>query len=94
MKRPKFITVRWMDHHGSSDTWSDPTEPKDLKPARIESRGWIISENAEMLEISAHRPLDKDDTEWGRPMRIVKSAIFFRSDQRSEERKVKDAAKT
>jgi hypothetical protein len=37
-----------------------------------------------MLEISSHRPLEKDDAEWGRPMRIVKSAIFFRSDMKEK----------
>lgn len=81
MKRPRFITVRWYDHHESDETWAPPKTPEDLKACRVESRGWLIAENDECIEISSHKPLDKDDLSWGRPMRIVKAAIFYRSDQ-------------
>lgn len=84
-KRPKFIKVIWLDHHESRSTWAEPTEPAELKAARVESRGWLIAENDECIELSAHRPLDDEDHDWGSPMRIVKSAIHFRSDlQRSD----------
>lgn len=81
-KRPKFITVRWLDHHESGETWAVPKTPEELKPARVESRGWLLVENDECIEISAHKPLDSDDREWGRPMRIAKAAIIYRSDRR------------
>jgi hypothetical protein len=80
--RPKYITVRWHDHHEKDETWAEPTPLQDLKPARVESRGWLIGENDECIEMSAHKPMDKDDDTWGRPFRIVKSAIFYRSDKR------------
>lgn len=79
-KRPKLVTVRFIDHHRSSDTWAQPTKPEELRGAKVEVRGWIISENDEIVEISNLRPLDDDDGEWGVPFRVVKSTIFFRSD--------------
>jgi hypothetical protein len=86
-RKPRYAKVIFLDHHTSSETWAEPTKPEDLKGARVEARGWIISENEEMLELSAQRPLDDDDAEWGRPFRIVKSAILFRSDVKSNLKK-------
>lgn len=81
-----FITVRWYDHHEAASTWAEPKDPRDLKAARVESRGWLIAESPTCIEISAHRPLDSDDPEWGRPMRIAKAQIFYRSDKRNARR--------
>lgn len=81
-RRPKFVTVRYYDHHASADTWAEPKTSEELKPARVEARGWIIGENDTMLELSAQRPMDADDNEWGQPMRIVKAVIFYRSDEK------------
>lgn len=86
MTRPKFITVRWYDHHEKDQTWSEPTQTAELKAARVESKGWLIAESEGpdgCIELSAHRPMDRDDSAYGRPMRIVKSAIFYRSDKRT-----------
>jgi hypothetical protein len=83
-KRPRFTTVRFLDHHTSSETWAVPTKPEELSGAKVEARGWIISENDTVLELSAQKPLDEDDGEWGRPFRIIKSTIYFRSDVKKE----------
>lgn len=86
----KFITVRWNDHHESENAWDGAgAEPS---PAKFESKGYVIHESEEILEITNTIPLNSaaGNETFGRPLRIVKSAIFFRSDQR----KVKDAAKT
>lgn len=80
MKRPKFITIKWYDHVEDNETWSEATKPADLHVARVESRGWLISENDAVIELSNHRPMDNGDAEWGSRMRILKAAIFFRSD--------------
>lgn len=80
-KRPNFIIVKWYDHRESDETWAPPKTPETLAPSRVESRGWLLTENDECIEISSHKPLDKDDASWGRPMRIVKAAIYYRSDQ-------------
>lgn len=82
MARPKFIKVIWLDHHVSSATWAEPTSPAELKAARVESRGWLITENDECIELSSHKPLSSGDSAWGSPMRIVKSAIESRSDRK------------
>ena len=81
-KRPKFIVVRWYDHHEADETWAPPKTPETLAASRVESRGWLLVENDECIEISGHKPLDADDLNWGRPMRIVKAAIYYRSDQK------------
>ena len=82
MKRPRFITVRWLDHHRSPETWAAPTPPAELRGAQVESRGWLIGESDEVIELSAHKPLD-GCADWGTPMRIVKAAIHFRSDRKA-----------
>ena len=83
-KRPKFVKIHFIDHHRSPDTWAAPTKPEELRGAKVEIRGYIISENDEVVEISNLRPLDGDDGEWGVPFRVVKSTIFFRSDLKKE----------
>ena len=77
----KQIKIVWMDHHESENTWANPTPPDKLQPATIESIGWLLGENDIMLEMTSHLSLDKDDNEQGRPMRIVKAAILYRSDK-------------
>ena len=82
MKRPKYITVRWRDHYEEDGTWAEPTPPAELKGASVESRGWLISENEECIQLSSHRPLDVEDLTWGRPFAILKAAIVSRSDKK------------
>lgn len=69
VKRPKFIRVRRYDHHEADETWAEPKTIETLKASRVESRGWLLVENDECIELSAHRPLDRDDASWGRLMR-------------------------
>jgi len=75
------IRVVWMDHHESEDTWAKPTPEDKLEPATVESIGWLLGENDIMLEMTSHLSRDQDDNTQGRPMRIVKAAILYRSDK-------------
>jgi hypothetical protein len=84
MRRAKFITVRWLDHHESDNAWD--TAGAESVPAEFESRGWLIDENDTVLELSNTKPLNAigagGATLWGRPLRLLKAAITFRSDQK------------
>jgi len=79
MKR-KFITVRWDDHHESDRAWADAGE--DPHPAKFESRGYVLYEDDVIVEITNTIPLNDTAGKetFGRPLRILKCAIFFRSD--------------
>lgn len=82
MKRIKFITVKWKDHHESDGGWDKPgAEPE---AALFESRGWLIFENEEIVELSNTRPLNDSSAPdlWGRPLRVLKVAIYYRSDKK------------
>lgn len=80
--RQKFIKVVWLDHFERDSTWKQPTPPAELRAARVETRGWLISENDECIELSMSKPLDRDDLAWGRPFVILKAAIVSRSDNK------------
>jgi hypothetical protein len=81
-KRPKFITVRWSDHHESDNPWDAAgSEPG---AALFESRGWLIFENDLLIELSNTKPLNSlgGGDLWGRPLRLLKAAISYRSDSK------------
>lgn len=91
--KPKWARIIWADHADSRETWQEATEPGELQPAFVDSCGWIISENEEVLEMAGDRPMKRTpkgryvfDAEgtWGRVTHIVKAAIVWRSDVKVE----------
>ena len=81
MKKLKFITVRWNDHHESDAAWAEAGE--EPQPAKFESRGYLIYEDEIILEITNTIPLDSvaGAALYGRPLRLVKTSVYFRSDK-------------
>lgn len=77
----KPIVVRWLDHFDIPATWDEPTPPEDLKPAEVESVGYLVSESDTCIQLAGDRPLDEDDNEHGRMCVILKCAITYRSDK-------------
>jgi hypothetical protein len=92
MKRPKFITVKWNDHHESDAAWAAAGE--EPHPAKFESRGYLIYEDETILEITNTIPLD--DTAganlYGRPLRLLKGAVYYRSDDANRAKKPRNRA--
>lgn len=82
MKRPRFIKVVWEDHHESDAAWAGAGE--EPCAALFESRGWLIYEDDKIIELSNSKPLNSAGGAdlWGRPLRLVKSALVSRSDRK------------
>jgi len=83
-KRPKLVTVVWADHHDSDNAWDTPGQEPGT--ALFESRGWLIFENDEIVELSNTRPRNNVGglDLWGRPLRIAKVGIVSRSDMKAQ----------
>lgn len=92
MPRPRFITVKWNDHHESDDAWAPAGE--EPQPAQFESRGYLIYEDETILEITNTIPLNEVGGVdlYGRPLRLLKSAVYFRSDDRNRVKKIRKLA--
>lgn len=82
IKKPKHVVVRWKDHHESDGAWDTPGAEPGF--ALFESRGWLIFENEDIVELSNTKPLNNVAGEdlWGRPLRIGKALIYYRSDKK------------
>lgn len=78
-KRPKFITVRWEDHHDSTE-WHYEVDPKDFEPHIAESRGFRIYEDNKILALARDIGTKPQDGSYGAVGKIVKSCIVYRSD--------------
>jgi hypothetical protein len=89
--KPKLVTIRWTDHYDHDDTWVEPEKPDRLKPALVESVGWIISENEEVIQLAGDRPLDEGDSGYGRVTHILTANIYYRSDRDKKKRRPKAA---
>lgn len=83
-KRTPFIKVVWADHHESDAAWD--TAGAEPASALFESRGWLIYEDDNILELSNSKPLNDAGGKdlWGRPLRLIKSAIVSRSDNKGK----------
>lgn len=53
VKRRVFptIEVSWLDHH-HSDGEREPTPADELRPVLWNTRGFLVSENAEMIQVA------------------------------------------
>lgn len=80
MTKTPYITVRWLDHKDHPKSWVEANEHEP--PAHLESKGWLIFEDEFTIQLAGDRPLDKGDNTYGRVGIILKSAIYYRSDQR------------
>lgn len=79
--KPKKIEVTWYDHH-ERDGQGAATLRHELKPMTWRTRGYLVEENDEMIEVVRDIPLDRDVTDYGASMRIMKNSIVSRSDRK------------
>jgi hypothetical protein len=79
--KPKKITVTWLDHHERGGQ-GEATTPDNLKPMLWTSIGFLVSENDTMLELVRDISADKDVTDVGASLRIMKNSIVTRSDRK------------
>ena len=80
--KAKKIEVHWEDHHEKDGT-ADPTDPKHLKPVVWETRGYLVSDNGDMIEVSRDITKTPDTYSIGAPVRIMTKNILYRSDKKS-----------
>ena len=73
-KKPKFTTVRWLDHNSDS-AWKTPKEIEAWvsKPTICITKGWLTYEDSKVLVLSAS--FDGDES-WGENMCILKINII------------------
>lgn len=77
--RPTRIEVDWLDHHERHGQGAALSK-NELKPMVWRTRGYLVGENDELIEVVRDIPLDKDVNEYGASMRILKCCILKRSD--------------
>ncbi len=78
--KPKKIEVVWEDHHENND-WTEPTDEHRLAPQLIRTRGFLVQENDQMIEVA--RDIYVGGEGIGSPLRIMKKCIVKRSDRRA-----------
>jgi len=79
--KPKKIEVDWHDHHERHGQGAALTKT-ELKPMVWRTRGYLVSENDELIEVVRDISLDPDVTDHGASMRIIKKNIIKRSDRK------------
>jgi len=80
--KPRKIEVIWRDHHDWEKGQVPITPPEELEPMIWISRGFLVSENDEMLELVRDLPMSKGVTDIGAPLRILINSIVKRSDKK------------
>jgi hypothetical protein len=79
--KPKKIEVVWEDHH-ERDGQGASLLPHELKPMLWRSVGYLVAENDTMIELARDVSADRDVTDVGASLRLLKSSIISRSDQK------------
>jgi hypothetical protein len=79
--KPRKIEVDWFDHHERHGQGAALTDT-ELKPMAWRTRGYLVSENDNLIEVVRDIPLDNDVTDFGASMRILKKLIIKRSDRK------------
>jgi hypothetical protein len=77
----KRIEVTWEDHH-ERDGQGASLLPHELKPMAWKSTGYLVAENDTMIELARDISADRDVTDVGASLRLLKVNIIKRSDQK------------
>lgn len=71
-----LVRVSWLDHsEPAGPVWWELQDIIEAKPSVIESVGFLVYEDNDVLKLSTS---ESDDGLYGRPLIIVKSAIVSR----------------
>lgn len=73
MVKLKQIYVEWLDHHEATEE-TTATEKDELEPVTVHTCGFLISENATMIEVAR----DAYEGRFSPPLRIMKNCIVKR----------------
>lgn len=79
--KPRRIEVIWEDHH-ERDGQGAALSTAELSPMLWKSTGYLVAENDSMLELARDISANKDVTDVGASLRIMKKNIVKRSDKR------------
>lgn len=50
----KLVVVEWVDSCSLRNGWKGLAEAKTLKPSRIRSVGWIVSQDDKQITVASH----------------------------------------
>jgi len=70
----KKYEVTWLDHFGSVDKWTRPSDMND-EPFRVTTMGFLVKETKECIYIG-NGQVNEEDPRYHEIMGIVKSAII------------------
>lgn len=76
MTEHQLVFVKWHDAKGVSDTWQFLKDAAEPAPAVMESVGWVIQENDDVIVIAPHMSTDEDSSQYCGEMQIPKVAIL------------------
>ena len=77
----KKIEITWLDHC-ERDGQGPILGHAELKPMTWKSCGYLVTENETMIELVRDVSADKDVTDVGASLRIMKNSIIKRSDRK------------